>query len=140
MKFLQLSLAAHKLEVRPAAMRHVTDRPGPPPNPAPRRTSRQFALPPRLPRANLRRVHTPPAAIRFRVTPATKYYLLVCHTCTRYTRDNGVPIRLFRQFRLDLQTCFDVLAVRSEVQTQGYGNLAPALWQFHTITCLAVYM
>ena len=36
-----------------------------------------------------------------------------------YTRDNGVPIGLFRQFRLDLQTCFDVLAVRSEVQTQG---------------------
>ena len=36
-----------------------------------------------------------------------------------YTRDNGVVIGLFRQFRLDLQTCFDVLAVRSEVQTQG---------------------
>ena len=36
-----------------------------------------------------------------------------------YTRDNGVPIGLFRQFGLDLQTCFDVLAVRSEVQTQG---------------------
>ena len=36
-----------------------------------------------------------------------------------YTRDNGVPIGLFRQFRLDLETCFDVLAVRSEVQTQG---------------------
>ena len=36
-----------------------------------------------------------------------------------YTRDNGVPIGLFRQFRLDLRTCFDVLAVRSEVQTQG---------------------
>ena len=36
-----------------------------------------------------------------------------------YTRDNGVPIGLFRQFRLDLQTCFDVLTVRSEVQTQG---------------------
>ena len=36
-----------------------------------------------------------------------------------YTRDNGVPIGLFRLFRLDLQTCFDVLAVRSEVQTQG---------------------
>ena len=36
-----------------------------------------------------------------------------------YTRDNGVPIGLFRQFRLDFQTCFDVLAVRSEVQAQG---------------------
>ena len=36
-----------------------------------------------------------------------------------YTRDNGVPIGLFLQFRVDLQTCFDVLAVRSEVQTQG---------------------
>ena len=36
-----------------------------------------------------------------------------------YTRDNGVPIGLFRQFGLDLETCFDVLAVRSEVQTQG---------------------
>ena len=36
-----------------------------------------------------------------------------------YTWDNGVPIGLFPQFRLDLQTCFDVLAVRSEVQTQG---------------------
>ena len=36
-----------------------------------------------------------------------------------YTRDNGAPIGLFRQFRLDFQTCFDILAVRSEVQTQG---------------------
>ena len=36
-----------------------------------------------------------------------------------YTWDNGVPIGLFRQFGLDLQTCFDVLAVISEVQTQG---------------------
>ena len=36
-----------------------------------------------------------------------------------YTRDNGVPIGLFRQFGLDLKTCFDVLAVRSEVQTHG---------------------
>ena len=36
-----------------------------------------------------------------------------------YTRDNGVPGGLFRQFGLDLETCFDVLAVRSEVQTQG---------------------
>ena len=35
-----------------------------------------------------------------------------------YTRDNGVPIGLFRQFRLDLQTCFDVLAVSFEVQIQ----------------------
>ena len=38
---------------------------------------------------------------------------------TLYTRDNRVPIGLFRQFRLDVETCFDVLAVRSEVQTQG---------------------
>ena len=36
-----------------------------------------------------------------------------------YTRDNGVAIGLFRQFGLDLRTCFGVLAVRSEEQTEG---------------------
>ena len=44
----------------------------------------------------------------------TYYYLLVYTTCTPCT-----TIGLFRKFRLDLPTCFDVLAVRSEVQTQG---------------------
>ena len=36
-----------------------------------------------------------------------------------YIRDNGVSIGHFGHFGYDLQTCFDVLAVRSEVQTQG---------------------
>ena len=43
------------------------------------------------------------------------YYLLVGHTCTH--GDNGVPIGLFGRFDAHLQTCFDVLAVRYEVQT-----------------------
>ena len=36
-----------------------------------------------------------------------------------YTRDNGVPIGMFRLFGLDFRTFFDVLAVRSEVHTEG---------------------
>ena len=36
-----------------------------------------------------------------------------------YIRDNGVPIGQFGRFGGHLQTCFGVLAVRSEVQTQG---------------------
>jgi len=48
-----------------------------------------------------------------------KQVLLSLSLYYMYTRDNGVPIGLFRQFGLDLQTCFDVMAVRSEVQTQG---------------------
>ena len=43
------------------------------------------------------------------------YYLLVYHTCT----PDNVPIGLFRHFGLDLRTCFDVLAVIYEVQTEG---------------------
>ena len=46
-------------------------------------------------------------------------YILSLSLYYMYTRDNSVPIGLFRQFRLDFRTCFDVLVVRSEVQTQG---------------------
>ena len=52
-----------------------------------------------------------PAETYLKVLSLSLYYM--------YTRYNGVPIGLFRQFGLDLETCFDVLAVRSEVQTQG---------------------
>ena len=67
-----------------------------------------------------------------------------------YTWNTVVPHGLFRQFGLDLRTYFDVLAVRSEVQSEEVTcldqwkrvsvQLGPTIWQFHQIRLLAVFM
>ena len=57
--------------------------------------------------------------VTMRVTTRVERTLLSFSRLYMYTWDNGVPHGLFRQFGLDLRTCFDVLAVRSEVQTEG---------------------